>query len=237
MRNLKLFENFDSDQKYREKFATLVSNIFSVIEDDDKWNDDNFSIYDEDYLNGSDDKIFIYASTQDKDSPIHSNNFKDFFKKIKDNFELFDKINYCLEILNSRNENEIGTIISSEEDGTEIYLYEVLESGEFWNKQRSGKIKIKPHDILRLIELPKSCIVGISSDGTHHWFDLRFKSASEKNEYSGDDIFKKLSNLKIDGLSIITQHYEYGTKPSNYTEYASDMFSFKFNPDINFDWY
>lgn len=233
MRTLKLFENFDSDKKYREKFAKLVSNIFSVIEDNEKWNDDNFSIHDEDYLNGSDDKIFIYTSIEEDKN---SDNFKDIFKKIKDKYELFEKINYCLEILESRSENEIATTIyENQNNAIEIYLYEVLESGEFWNKERSGKIKIKPYKILRLIGLPKSCIVGISSDGTYRWFDIKFKSAAEKNEYSGDDIFKKLSNLKIDGLSIITQHDIYD-EPSNYGEY-SNIFTFKFNPDINFDWY
>jgi hypothetical protein len=240
MKNIKLFENFNS----REKFAEIVDDVFSTIQDDPKWGEDCISIDDvEEYLNGQTDYITIWVGISENIDP---KSFNSYFRKLQLKHELFSKVKSCLELLQKYMTNDLGvTDFFDDDDSISISIYEIESSGDFWTKSENGVIKFDYESILELTGAPKDTKLSISSNGREKFFEFKFRNIEDYDEYK-DEFNNKIKNLKIEDESIVEPFYPYypGGPQANLVDFTSDhddhtrekSLTFKINSKINFEW-
>jgi hypothetical protein len=238
MKKIKLFENFNS----RKKFSEIVDDVFSSIEDDPKWGNE-ITISDEEYLNESANSIGIYISIGDN---LDSQDFSEYFKKLELRYEIYSKVNSCIEMLKKFMDKDLGIEYYDNDEAVEIYLYEVEKAGEFWKKQQNGEIKLEYKKILELVDAPKFMKLSTSSTGSEYYLNFNLQNQQQLDDFDAEELNNKLKKLEVEGETLVEPfypHYPYDKlvdfkkekgKYYSGTEYFS--IKFKVNSKINFSW-
>jgi hypothetical protein len=241
MKKIKLFENFDS----RKKFSEIVDDVFSSIEDDPKWGNE-ITISDEEYLNELSNNIGIYISIGDN---LDAQDFSEYFKKLELRYEIYSKVNSCIEMLKKFMDKDLGIEYYDNDEAVEIYLYEVEKAGEFWKKQQNGEIKLEYKKILELVDAPKQMKISTSSDGRNYFLQFSLPNKQQLDDFNAEELNSKLKKLEVEGESLVEPFYPYyppdklvDFKKSDRDYHSSHgqekkfLIEFKINSKINFSW-
>lgn len=238
MKNIRLFENFN----HRKEFSKLVDDAFSSIEDDPKWGKE-IQIFDEEYLNGSDNNIGIYISIGDN---LDAQEFSEYFKKLELRYKIYSKVNSCLIMLQKFMDKDLGVEYYDNDDAVEIYLYEVEKAGEFWKKQEDGKIKLSYSKILQMVDAPEFMKLSSSSTGREYYLDFHLQNEQQLDDFDAEELNNKLKKLEVEGETLVEPFYPYfpneklvdfkKDKGKYYNGPEYFRIKFKVNSKINFSW-
>lgn len=223
-KRLKLFENFNS----RENFTNIISNVFSDIEDDPKW-ENSIEIESDEYINEENDSIYIYFYFYEE-----SDTFDNYFDSVKKKYELLNRIQSCIKHLLNTMDKEMGIDFLDDGEAITLSLFEIQTSGEFWKKSEDGIVHIDLKSLHKILNLPNYVKIDIIHAGREKYnLELKFNDEEQLRNFDADNLNNELKKLEIEGKELTGKVY------NGYNYYKTTMdyeykIIFGLNTDIRF---
>lgn len=139
---------------------------------------------------------------------LKSNNFNTFYKSIKEEFDLLTTIKKCISKLEQFHEKDLQVDfeVNSFSDADVEFSFTIIEGktdkGDFWRVNPYGEIKLDESELIKILGLPKSVDIGMSTTGSDWFIKFRFLNETDLDKYK-DDLIKKALELKINNKPMI----------------------------------